>query len=47
MKAQMASLVSWMDAQHERIMAHLGRMEATDLKAKADEMQSERKLAGC
>jgi hypothetical protein len=33
MKAQMASLISQMDAQHERMMARLGRTEATDLEA--------------
>jgi hypothetical protein len=41
MKAQMASLGSWMDAQHERMMACLGRMEATGLKTNPEEMQSE------
>jgi hypothetical protein len=41
MKAQMSSVVSWMDAQHERMMACLGRMEATGLKGNAEETQSE------
>jgi hypothetical protein len=41
MKAQMASLISWVDAQQERMMACLGRMEAMDLEANPEEKESE------
>jgi hypothetical protein len=35
-----ASLVSWLDAHHESMMACLGKMEATNLEANPEEMQS-------
>jgi hypothetical protein len=40
MKAQVASLICRMDAQHEGAMACLGRMEATDLEAHPEEIKS-------
>jgi hypothetical protein len=41
MKTQMASLVSWINAQHERMMACLGSMEVMDLEANPEEKESE------
>jgi hypothetical protein len=37
---QMASLVSWMDARHERMMTCRGRRMATDLEANLEEKES-------
>jgi hypothetical protein len=41
MKVHTASLASRIDVHHEKMMAYLGKTEATDLKANPEEMQSE------
>jgi hypothetical protein len=41
MKAQIGTLLSRIDAQHERLIAWLGTTEPADLEANPEEMQSE------